>query len=145
MSSNLFILPASVLALSACTVNDTFAAGPGMFGSPYAAPIFDNGPVGPECEGGVIRDEQCYIDGQAYPLYGRYARDANGNIIRLTRQQRREIRARDAAVQSRIDVMDSLENGTPIPADSPALPQNQTGPGALPSREGRRGRGPTND
>lgn len=143
--SILVIMPLSVLATSACTTTDPFAAGPALFGSPYAAPVFDNGPVGPECDGGVIRDELCYIEGQAYPLYGRYARDVNGNIIRLTRKQRREIRAREAAIQSRIDVLDSLENGTPIPADSPALPQNQTGPGALPARIGRAGNIPTHD
>ena len=136
MRSILVIVPLSALALGACTSSTPFAAGPAMFGSPYAAPVFDNGPVGPECEGGVIRDDQCYIDGQAYPIHGRYARDANGNVIRLTREERRQIREREEAIRSRADVLESLETGTPIPPDSPALRRNQSRPAPLPPTGG---------
>ncbi|MEP0191343.1 MAG: hypothetical protein ABJP70_12045 [Erythrobacter sp.] len=132
MRSTLVIVPLTAFGLCACTSSTLFAAGPALFASPYAAPVLDNGPVGPECEGGVIRDDQCYIDGQAYPIHGRYARDVNGNVIRLTRQERRRIREREEAIHSRADVLESLENGTPIPPDSPALRRNQSRPAPLP-------------
>ncbi|QFT77400.1 hypothetical protein [Erythrobacter sp. THAF29] len=116
----------------ASTSESAFQTQRHLFQSPYVEPELANGPVGPECEGGVIRDEKCYIEGAAYPLDGRYYRDPDGNIIALSRHQRRLARERAESIQARIDTRESLESGTPLPPDSPALRENQSRPAPLP-------------
>ena len=119
----------SVVAFSACAPTAMhFEDERTVFNNPYAPPELANGPVGPECSEGVIRDQRCWIDGVAYPLPGLFVRDSSGNLVRLSRKQRREVRERRESIQSRIDILKSLENGTPIPPDSPALPENQRRP-----------------
>jgi len=109
------------LALAGCATADTLQGSRSVFNNPYSALIFANGPVGPDCEGQVNRPDGCFLDTLAYPGRGRYARDRDGNLVRLTRSERRFLRQRNEAIQSRIDVLNSLENGTPLPPNSPAL------------------------
>lgn len=136
MTKRTGLFAAGALAcLAGCTTPDPFAAERGAFRSPYAALEMENGPVGPTCDRGTYRDGACWIEGVAYPLPDGYARTPNGEIVRLTRSERRQARERREAVQSRIDVLKSLEEGTPIPADSPALPENQKPPAPKPSRD----------
>jgi hypothetical protein len=121
---------ALLAGLSACaTTTDPFSAQRSISGSPYSALAFDTGPIAPVCEKGEYRDNACWIDGVAYPTSnGRYARLPDGSIVRLNRNERRWERERWEAIQSRKDVLESLKNGTPIPPDSPALPENQSRP-----------------
>lgn len=123
---------AAITGLSACTSADPFGASRSAFYNPYSALSIENGPVGPFCEEGVLRDDACWIDGIGYPLGRGYVSTADGRIIRLNRNQRRLARERQEAIQSRTDVLESLENGTPIPPDSPALRENQSRPAPLP-------------
>ncbi len=92
-----------------------------VFNNPYAPPEIDQTGIGPDCDEQVLRDGRCGLDSLIYPGRGRFARDRNGNLVRLTRNERRFLRERREAIQSRIDVLESLENGTPIPPNSPAL------------------------
>lgn len=136
MRSGAIIVAVTALALAGslagCTSADPFAAGRSVFYNPYASLELANGPVGPACDERVIGDRECYLDSAGNPVYGRFARDQNGNIVRLTRNQRRIIREREEAIQARADVLESLENGTPLPPDSPALRENQSRPAPLP-------------
>ncbi len=109
------------LALASCATGDPFDGGRSVFNNPYAAPVVDNGPVGPECDESAVRRDGCFLDSLFYPGRGRYALDRDGNRVRLTRSERRFFRERNEAIQARIDILNSLENGTPIPPDSPAL------------------------
>ena len=125
------ILVATGLAfvLSACASKpDPFAAPRSVFYNPYSALVLDNGPVGPACDEGVLRDEKCWINGVGYPLRRGFARLPDGTLVRLDRNQRQWERERWEAIQSRIDVLEALEKGTPLPPDSPALPENQSRP-----------------
>ena len=120
-------------SLGACSSTpEPLSASRSAFNNPYADPVIENGPVGPECQDGVIRDNQCWVDGIGYPLGRGFVRTADGRIIRLDRNQRRWERERAEAVQSRKDALESLKNGTPLPPGSPALPQNQSRPAAPP-------------
>lgn len=121
------------LGLGACATSpqSSFEGQRGVFNNPYVSAEIDNGPVGPDCDEGVIRDDVCWIDGVAYPLGKYFARDRNGNIVRLNRAQRRAFREQREAIRSVSDTLESLENGTPIPPDSPALPQNQSRPAPM--------------
>lgn len=134
MARNIVVISSMAVILASCasTPEKSFQSARGLFASPYVEPELVNGPVGPECSEGVIRDDKCWIDGTAYPLNGRYYRDSNGNIIRLTRRERRLARERAESIQARIDVRESLENGTPLPPDSPVLRENQSRPAPLP-------------
>ncbi|WP_299295789.1 hypothetical protein [uncultured Erythrobacter sp.] len=100
---------------------DGFGGERTVFNNPYAPPEIDQTGIGPKCSEEVIRDERCRLDSLIYPGQGRFARDANGNLVRLTRSERRLLRDRSEAIRSRIDVLESLENGTAIPPGSPAL------------------------
>lgn len=117
-----------ITIVAALMVAGCASASPGGFGgertvfnNPYAPPEIDQTGIGPECSEEVIRDQRCRLDSLIYPGRGRFARDANGNLVRLTRSERRLLRDRNEAIQSRIDIFESLENGTPIPPGSPAL------------------------
>lgn len=118
--------------LSACASSDPFDVPQGAFLNSYSSLVIENGPVGPVCDGGVIRDEKCWIDGTGYDLGRGFVRTPDGRIIRLDRNERRWQRERAEAIQGRKDVLASLENGTPLPPNSPALPENQSRPAVPP-------------
>ena len=132
MRGGAIIVVGAALALSGCASADPFLGARSVFYNPYATLELANGPVGPACDERVIGDRECYLDSAGNPVYGRFARDQNGNLVRLNRNQRRIIREREEAIQARVDVLESLENGTPIPPDSPALRENQSRPAPLP-------------
>lgn len=119
----------AMAGLAGCaSEHDPFGAGRTAFDNPYAALVIENGPVGPYCDEGVLRDERCWINGVAHPASYRFARLPDGTLIRLDRNQRQWERERWEAIQSRIDVLEALEKGTPLPPGSPALPENQSCP-----------------
>ncbi len=122
-------MPALIIvacAASACTpVGQRFEDRRTVFNNPYVSPELDSGPVGPECSQGVIRDNKCWIDGVGYPLGRGFVFTPDGDIVRLSGRERRFLRERVEALQAKADVLKSLEEGTPLPADSPALPENQ--------------------
>ena len=124
MLSRLATLLVACAALGACTTHSELTER-SIFGSPFASLEIENGPVGLECPSQVIRDDKCWIDGVGYPIGRGYVYTPDGKIIRLNRIQRRMLREREEALQAKADVLESLKNGTPIPADSPALPENQ--------------------
>lgn len=113
------IAGSAVLALSGC-VGSSFDSSRTVFNNPYTALESDNGPGGPACEENAPSDPKCR---SPYPV-SEYQLDADGNLVRLTRGERQFLRERREALRSKADVLESLENGTPIPADSPALPEN---------------------
>ena len=116
------VLGAAFLTTGCATSSpDSFGGDRTVFNNPYAPPEIDQAGVGPQCQEEVLRDDRCRLDSLIYPGRCRYARDQNGNLVRLTRSERRLLRERNEAIRSRIDVLDSLENGTPIPPNSPAL------------------------
>jgi len=95
-----------------------------VFASPYVDPEIDKTGVGPDCPSDRLSTEGCWIDGLFYPGRGHYALDRNGNRVRLTKSERRALQARFETVQARIDVLEALESGQPLPPNSPALPSN---------------------
>lgn len=137
MPTRAIVLASATILTAGCTTSpeSSFDSPRAIFQSPYVEPEIANGPVGPECEGGVIRDEKCWIEGVAYPLDGRYYRDPDGNIIALSRNQRRLARERAESIKAREDSLESLENGTPLPPDSPVLRENQSRPAPVPKRD----------
>lgn len=126
----------AAIGLAGCAASDPFGSSRSVFYNPYETQEIANGPVGPLCAEGVLRDNACWIDGVAYPTDGRFARLPDGSIVRLDRNQRRWARERAEAIEGTRDVLESLENGTPIPPDSPALRENQSRPAPLPAPNG---------
>lgn len=123
MRTRPLLATAVLLVIGACTTPDElrFENQRTVFNNPYASPEIDQTGIGPNCEKQVLRDDQCTLDSLIYPGKGRFARDRDGNLVRLSRSERRFLRDRNRAIRARADVLESLENGTPIPPNSPAL------------------------
>lgn len=121
MRSQVIAVGTGSLALAGCATGNVFDDGRSVFNNPYDVIAVDYGTVGPKCNEPATRRDGCYLDSLIYPGRGKYALDRDGNRVRLTRRERSFIRERNEAIQGRIDVLNSLENGTPIPPNSPAL------------------------
>ncbi len=90
----------ATLALTSCATGDSFESSRSVFNNPYALPVFDNGPVGSDCGERASRLDGCFLDSLSYPGRGKFALDRSGNLIRLTRSERRFLRERHEAIQS---------------------------------------------
>jgi hypothetical protein len=119
----------SLMALSACASprEPGFTGQRTVFSNPYIPPVIDPGTVGPRCDAVPVRRSVCTSGAILYPGRGRNALLPNGEIIRLTRAERRFLRDRADALQAQRDVFEALANGTPLPPGSPALPREQGG------------------
>ena len=119
----------SLMALSACASprESGFHGQRTVFSNPYVPPVIDPGTVGPRCDAVPVRRSVCTSGAIIYPGRGRNALLPNGEIIRLTRAERRFLRERADALQAQRDVFEALANGTPLPPGSPALPREQGG------------------
>lgn len=81
---------------AACASPDRFAAlsaERGVFASPYVAPEISRQGIGPEPEG-VLPGRRPYLDLLYYPGRGPRALDRNGNVVRLSRGERRQLQER---------------------------------------------------
>lgn len=130
---------AASLALAACATPAElqFDNQRTVFNNPYVPPVIDQRGIGPGCQPEQIRDLSCTPENVIYPGRGRLGYLGDGRTIRLTRAERRFLRERAEALQARVDVLDALKNGTPLPPGSPALPpalrsKNQPAPQRLP-------------
>lgn len=124
-----------VLALSACTSprEPGFHGQRTVFANPYVPPVIDQGPIGPRCDEVRVRRPVCTEGAILYPGRGSHALLPDGQVVRLTRAERRFLRERAEALQARRDVFVALANGTPLPPGSPALPPELRGGGQSPA------------
>jgi hypothetical protein len=123
---------ALVLALSACASprEPGFHGQRTVFSNPYVPPVIDEGTIGPHCDEVRIRRSVCTSGAIIYPGRGSRALLPDGQIVRLTRAERRFLRDRADALQAQRDVAQALANGTPLPPGSPALPPEFRGGGS---------------
>lgn len=124
-----------VLALSACASprEPGFHGQRTVFANPYVPPVIDQGPIGPRCDEVRVRRPVCTEGAILYPGRGSHALLPDGQVVRLTRAERRFLRERAEALQARRDVFVALANGTPLPPGSPALPPELRGGGQSPA------------
>ena len=122
---------AAVLALSACaSPREAGLHGQRtVFANPYVPPVIDQGTIGPRCDEVRIRRSVCTSGAILYPGRGSHALLPDGQVVRLTRAERRFLRERAEALQAQRDVFEALANGTPLPSGSPALPPELRGGG----------------
>jgi hypothetical protein len=115
---------AAVLALSACASPRElgFNGQRTVFANPYVPPVIDQGNIGPRCDEVRIRRPVCTEGAILYPGRGRHALLPDGQVVRLSRAERRFLRERAEALRAQRDVFEALANGTPLPPGSPALP-----------------------
>lgn len=123
-----------MLGLSACAGSSGLEGQRTVFSNPFVPPVIDQRGIGPGCEVDAEPGTLCTSGALIYPGRGRFALLGNGELIRLNRAERQFLRDRADALEAQRDVFESLANGTPLPPDSPALPQNQRGsaPASLP-------------
>jgi hypothetical protein len=122
---------ALVLTLSACASprEPGFQGQRTVFSNPYVPPVIDQGTIGPRCDEARVRRSVCSSGAIIFPGRGRYALLPDGQVVRLTRAERRFLRDRADALQARRDVLQALANGTPLPPGSPAVPRELGGRG----------------
>lgn len=121
---------AIAFGLSACASQDDlgFAGQRTVFSSPYVPPVIDRGMIGPACDETRARGSVCTAGAIVYPGRGRHALLPNGDVVRLTRAERRILRERAEARKAQADVFESLAKGTPLPPASPAMPTSPKQP-----------------
>ncbi len=124
-----FGMVALALLLSACASprEPGFHGQRNVFSNPYVPPVIDSGAIGPRCDEVPVRRSVCTSGAILYPGRGSRALLPTGEIVRLTRAERRFLRDRADALQAQRDVFEALANGTPLPPGSPALPREQGG------------------
>ena len=124
-----------VLALSACASprEPGFHGQRTVFANPYVPPVIDQGPIGPRCDEVRVRRPVCTEGAILYPGRGSHALLPDGQVVRVTRAERRILRERAEALQARRAVFVALANGTPLPPGSPALPPELRGGGQSPA------------
>ncbi len=98
---------AAIFMVTACaspTTENQFTGERTVFHNPYAAPELQNGPVGPD------QCEQCFgvdgrwLNGLFYPGRGDFAYNRKGERVRLSRNDRRELRRRFQAMEDQIEI-----------------------------------------
>lgn len=125
-------LPLS-LGLGACAANDGGLAGQRtVFSNPFVPPVVDARGVGPACDEDARTGSVCTSGGLVYPGRGRAALLPTGEIVRLSRAERRFLKDRADALEAQADIREALANGTPLPPGSPALPRGQGNPAPPP-------------
>jgi len=127
------LLPVMMLGACATPAGYGFEEQRTVFNNPYVPPVIDPGTIGPRCDDRVVRDSICTAEAIIYPGSGRHALLGNGEIIRLTRAERRFLQDRADALEAQRDILESLASGTPLPPGSPALPEGRrTSSGSAP-------------
>jgi hypothetical protein len=138
--ARLALVAALASGISACASTDPFAglaAERGVFASPYVAPqMASRQGIGPEPEG-VLPGRRPYLDTLIYPGRGRHALDRRGNIIRLSRHDRRLLQERHERLRQRAEQVErerregrSGSSAPPLAAPSPRALSH--GGGSLP-------------
>jgi hypothetical protein len=124
---------ALAVSLGGCASTDPFAglsATRGVFASPYVAPeIASRQGIGPEPEG-VHPSRQPYLDALHYPGRGRFALDRRGNLVRLSRDERRLLQERHERLRQRAQQAGPAAPGAPPQGLTPHAPFH--GGGSLP-------------
>jgi hypothetical protein len=119
---------------AACASPDRFAglgAERGVFASPYVAPEISRQGIGPEPEG-VLPGRRPYLDLLYFPGRGPRALDRNGNVVRLSRNERRQLQERFDRLRERAEQIERerREQHTPPASAIPRAPSH--GGGSLP-------------
>jgi hypothetical protein len=130
MLHRLIGLGALALTLSACATPAElrFENQRTVFNNPYVPPVIDQRGIGPACEPAQLHEPACTPPNVIYPGRGRFGYLGGGEVVRLTRADRKFLRDRAESLQARADVLESLKNGTPLPSGSPALPSSSPAP-----------------
>ena len=120
-------LLATAFGLSACASQSGlgFDGQRTVFNNPYVPPVIEQGTIGPKCDERQVRRSVCSAGAILYPGRGRHALLPNGEVVRLTRAERRFLRDRADALQAQRDIFTALANGTPLPPGSPAWPKGR--------------------
>lgn len=119
------IPPRSSIVLVAVLIggcaSDGSLEGRTVFNNPYAVPVIDRTGIGPQCDVGFGRDATCLGAPLIYTGQGRNASLGNGEIVRLTRAQRRILRERAELIEAQSNQL--LTPAPPAsPPPQPALP-----------------------
>jgi hypothetical protein len=119
-------LVASLCSLAAaCASPDRFAAlsaERGVFASPYVAPeLASRQGIGPEPEG-VHPSRQPYLDTLIYPGRGPRALDRRGNVVLLSRNERRLLAERHERLRERAEQVERARRETEAPPPAAAIP-----------------------
>ncbi len=124
------VLGVVTMLVTACTTpqGSRFEDQRTVFNNPYVPPVIDQRGIGPACEPEQLHEPACLPPNVLYPGRGRFGYLGDGTAIRLTKNDRRFLRERAEALQARVDLLEALKNGTPLPPNSPALPENQNRP-----------------
>lgn len=119
------VLGAALFMLAACTTPAglRFEDQRTVFSNPYVPPVIDQRGIGPACEPEQVNDPACLPPNVIYPGRGRFGYLGNGTAIRLTRKDRRFLRERAEALQARVDLLEALKNGTPLPPNPSGMPE----------------------
>lgn len=125
MCIRIVVLGAASLMLAACTAPAglRFEDQRTVFNNPYVPPVIDQRGIGPACEPEQMHDPACLPPNVIYPGRGRFGYLGDGTAIRLTRKDRRFLRERAEALQARVDLLEALKNGTPLPPNPPGRPE----------------------
>jgi len=138
--ARMIALAAAAASLGGCASREPFAAlaaERGVFASPYVAPeLASRQGIGPEPEG-VHPSRQPYLDALYYLERGRHALDRRGNVVRLSRNERRLLQERHERLRQRAEQIER-ERGQgsagsaapPLAAPIPRAPFH--GDGSLP-------------
>ena len=97
-----FGMVALMLALTACASprEPGFHGQRTVFSNPYVPPVIDQGTIGPRCDEVLVRRSVCTSGAIIYPGRGRTALLPSGEIVRLTRAERRFLRDRADALRA---------------------------------------------
>lgn len=126
MTVRLFSVLATALALGACAASQTenrFTGERTVFDNPYVAPELDQRAIGPGSQGNELIGKDRWIDGLLYPGAGDIAYDREGNRVRLSRSDRRELRERYLALQAQAEQNELVAEFNARQADLPPPPE----------------------
>lgn len=105
----------AAILLGGCASGDGRPVERTVFNNPYSGLATDRSGIGPQCDVEFGRDATCLGAPLIYPGRGRNVSLGNGEIVRLTRNQRRILQERAALIEALSD--------QPRPAAHPPVPE----------------------
>ncbi|RNJ61839.1 MAG: hypothetical protein EDM03_09925 [Porphyrobacter sp. IPPAS B-1204] len=109
----------AAILLGGCATSDGRPVERTVFNNPYSGLATDRTGIGPQCDVEFGRDATCLGAPLIYPGRGRNVSLGNGEIIRLTRNQRRILRERSELIEA---LRDQPQPRAPAPPPEPVLP-----------------------
>ena len=123
IAERLALAGALALGLGACASPGGGLAGQRtVFSNPFVPPVIDTRGIGPACNADARTGSVCTSGALVYPGRGRAALLPTGEIVRVSRAERRFLQDRAAALEAQADLREALANGTALPPGSPAVP-----------------------